>query len=211
MAMIICSECGTEVSDQAITCPKCGVNQNSIAMIEKIKENRQDSCKNNLPNLIQKCDELYKDSWYEGPLAIPLFLLSLALILLYGLGILIIAIFIYLEQKKKKDFIKAASNALPCLKKVYPILDKGILTSKFDYIVRNEKLTEREFEREKMDYMIYSKAYKLGADAIVIDNQNTSTKVSGSVSTSAFSKSVSGSTSSTVFDNVYVSYVKLKD
>lgn len=27
MAMILCSECGTEVSDQAPTCPKCGVPQ----------------------------------------------------------------------------------------------------------------------------------------------------------------------------------------
>lgn len=208
MAMIICSECGTEVSDQAITCPKCGVNQNSIAIIEKIKENRQDLCRKNLPNLIHECDELYKVKWYEGGVGL---ILSIILLFVYYIGILLYFYLLYDFYKKGKKLKEVLSHTLPCLKKIYPIVDEGIITSKFEYVLRNEKFTFKENEKKKMDYMIYSKAYKLGADAIVIHNQNTSTKVSGSVSTSIFNNKVGGSTSTSTYDNTYVSYIKLKD
>jgi hypothetical protein len=207
MAMIICSECGNEVSDQAITCPKCGVNQNSIEIIKKIRENRQDPCKNNLPNLIHECDELAKPRWYQSKV---LFVLSI-LLLFVGVGLLIIGILIYFEYRGYIKLKEARYRALPCLKKIYFIIDESIITSKFEYVLRNEKFTAGAKYKEILDYLIYSKAYKLGADAIVIHNQDTSTVVSGSVSTSTFSKNVSGYTSTIVFDNVYVSYVKLKD
>jgi len=212
MAMIICSECGSEVSDQAVACPKCGVNQSSIAMIEKIKENRKDPCKDNLPNLIHECDEAYRERWFDNN-AIYI-LLSVPLILLYGLGVLLIAYILYLGYKKEKEIKEALSRTLPCLKKIYPIVDANAITSKFDYVSRNEKLTVVGGEREKMDYMIYSRAYKLGADAIIINNQDTTTKTYGSVSTKRdvfFNKKIEGETDTIEFDNVYVSYVKIKE
>lgn len=64
------------------------------------------------------------------------------------------------------------------------------------------------------DHMIYSKAYKLGADAIIINNQDTTTKTYGSVSTNRdmfFNKTIEGKTTTIAFDNMYVSYVKIKD
>ncbi|MFA6195727.1 MAG: zinc ribbon domain-containing protein [Sulfurimonas sp.] len=208
MAMIICSECGAEISDQAVACPKCGVNLSSIVMIEKIKENKNHSCKSNLPNLIRECDELYKKRWYET-FDMPLFLLSFGLVFIYGLGLLPLAIIFYLDYKKKKELKEALSRTMPCLKKIYPIVDASDITSKFDYIARNEKFTELERKREKLDYTIYSKAYKLGADAIIIDGQDTTAKVFSSVSVNR--GKVKGETSTDTYDNVYVSYVKVKD
>lgn len=216
MAMIICSECGSEVSDQAVACPKCGVNQSSIAMIEKIKENRKHPCKDNLPNLIHECDEALKEKWFTNRFVVFIYaMLSLVLIFFfYGSGFLVLAYIIYLEYKAKKDIKEALSRTIPCLKNIYPIVDANTITSKFDYVSRNEKLTVVGGDREKMDYMIYSRAYKLGADAIIINNQDTTTKTYGSVSTNRdmfFNKTIEGKTTTIAFDNVYVSYVKVKD
>lgn len=60
MAMIICSECGTEISDQSDNCIKCGANLNSLALVEKIKENRQNTYENDIQNSLAKHSELIK-------------------------------------------------------------------------------------------------------------------------------------------------------
>lgn len=246
MAMIICSECGTEISDQSDNCIKCGANLNSLALVEKIKENRQNPCKNDLQNpmneryeIVRKHDkemysfmgELMRDLGPFGltfRVALPLliFLFSFTDMIPKGGGgfltmMILATVLIFvphnLAVKKDKKIFKAVNHlehqALPCLKKIYPIVDSSSISRKFDYILRNEKFTFEEgssnSSKEKKEFSIYLKAFELDADAIIIENQDTSSIVEGSVSTEK--GKVSGSTSTWIYDNIYVSYVKLKD
>jgi len=55
---------------------------------------------------------------------------------------------------------------------------------------------------------IYMEAYKYNADAIIINDSNVSTHVHGSVSTSVFSKNVSGRTTSTNIFHITATLVR---
>jgi len=232
MALIICEECGKEFSDKASACPNCGCPIDSMQE-QEIKEEVQYKA-NDLECDVEINGnevELYYDKKtfeveshiitkmlfyiYLGFMIFLLLntdkitggvLMSTLILFLIGSFILSLPEKItpwYAKEKAKKNKIKERIERVRSFfEKKFPIYND--IKPEFKTI---DVINETGKDKERMMFSIYMKAYKLNADAIVLNSDTVLTEVKGSVSTSVGGR-VSGGTSSTNTFKVMATLVK---
>jgi len=234
MALINCEECDKEFSDKAESCPNCGCPITAKEVNENIKYTKIVKEK---PPVEIIGDEAIKYSeytltnfkpctkWIDATstlLSIIIFFIIInasegnigtafiTSLILYVIFNILIHIFNYFRPKYKKEkniMIEAKEKSKiikEYLEKNIPIHQDMKLEFKTIKVINKSSLTKYEAM-----FYIYMEAYINDADAIVLNSDTTSTKVSGNVTTSH--GRVSGKTTSTVTYNIMATLVKIEE
>ncbi len=194
MALINCKECNTEYSDKAEICTKCGC---------PTELNTQKSTKEKIKCKVKiKGNEIFyfeKESIGMSPIA---FIASLTLLynakseLDFNVGFIIlffsslILIRTFLHNKKMEKALKNNSIIYEYLKKTIPIIEEIK-----HYHTNMGLISSKELTYDGALFSIYMQAYNKNANAIILKDNNISSKVDGYIKTSG--KNVQGRTTST--------------
>ena len=227
MALIKCEDCENEYSNKAKECPKCGCPTANNTISEKRKNIEDCSVKINGDEIL-----VPKTSWISiFKIIIPMFaywalMMSLptpevrnvyqsifgdgiheVLMFITGIAIPWLAILLssplstlfpeYKERNKKAKIINEY------FKKRFILLDSLSENYTETKIINKTNLTN-----DKLMFDIYMEAYKFNADAIVINDSNITTHISGSVSANIIGKGSSGTTTSTNQFHITATLVK---
>lgn len=214
MSLIICKECDSEYSDNANACPKCG-----CPTINNIAINRRESVAE-CSVKINGDEKYYPPIWFRatkvmlGYIVFAILVQTLILVPsgnkeagmvfvaigigLVGLGLLVAK---NLPSYKKDKQHRMAINEY--FQNRFPVIDALPANCSKSRIIN---VTQSDHESLMFD--VFMEAYKFDADAVVINNSNVATHVSGSVSTSIIGKNTSGRTTSTNSFHMTVTLVK---
>ncbi|WP_129084806.1 hypothetical protein [Arcobacter sp. F155] len=214
MALINCEECDEQISDKAYSCPHCGnpmTQKESNILSEKI---------NNENTTINKKDEEIKIIGDESLIEPGLgffggaggFILFLGFLGLFEgemqnfiISIIIASILFFIQSKfskKPKERYARSLEVYKYFKKKFPLLSEFVPEKHDTLDVVN--LKSKDFDR--IMFNLYKHAYNLNADAIIINSDNVSTHVNGSISSRS-----GGSVSSTNIHHLNATVVKYKD
>ncbi|MCT7908315.1 zinc ribbon domain-containing protein [Arcobacter lacus] len=212
MALIDCPECNSEISDKAQSCPKCGYNLYTSKIFEQFALNKNSECFKNIQNDVQSIFSKGIDSLYTIILFISLIIIIVDILILKSMilflpgivGALIGSILMIKGSNTKKRIYE-------CLKSVYPVFTPIEDISNFSIIKANVTI-DSNGDIEYLKYLMYLKAYDLGADAIVCGDIQSSSNTYGSVKTNTNiltgGKSVSGSTKTVTTHSLTATFLK---
>lgn len=224
MALIKCKECEKEYSDKAEACPNCSCPTISNTITEKRKNTK--SCNVEIlgeEKLTPKPKyynitiiliiglfifiEGFRTSYSEYQVLFDISYDEAKIYgwipIIFGFIVLVLSPILAMLFPEYKLRVKNAKKINSYFKERFLILDS--LPNTF-----NDKLIVNKQSSKYEDAMfdIYMEAYKFDADAIIINDSNVSTHAQGSVSTSVFSKNVSGRTTSTNTFHITATLVK---
>lgn len=229
MALIKCEECGKEYSDKATSCPDCACPNEKISTTKFQKNNLKCDVEINGNEV-----EIYYDENKLKPqdhilTKIALWILFILLILVFIIGKKITSeefwgiIITYLASAASVKFAQwltpwyrkekqRVQNLKDRIEKIKLFFEKKIpiyndMKPEFKSI---EVLNESGNNKDQLMFNIYMKAYKLDADAIVLNSDTVLTHVKGSVS-SGLGGRVSGSTSSSNTHKIMATLIKYRD
>lgn len=194
MAMISCLKNGKEIKKEKEVFLEGGEDLNSLLLIKDIKLKRSCSCKNEIKPLIQEADKLYHRLFHTSySMILPIIYWATCII---GIGIPFIIKY-FMDRKRLSDL---QSKVVHCLESVCPIISRSHITDRYEYIKSDVKfpVDPKDHGGHTLEYLVYSKALKKNADAIIIDYGDMTSKVSRSSHIKDW-------------DNIYVSYVRVKD
>jgi hypothetical protein len=193
MSVSICLEKGKGTKNQTEVCLECRESSNSLLPVENIKLTRNCSCKNEVRPLIEEADKLYHRLFNTSYSRILPFVYGVTCII--GIGIPF-TIKYFMDKKRLRDL---ESKVINCVELVCPVINPSSMTGhQYEYIKRDVKfpIDPKDQGEHTLEYLVYSKALKKNADAIMINYGNTAPEVSSSLYAKDFS-------------NIYVSYIRL--
>lgn len=188
MALIKCTECKREYSDKAEACPNCGCPTISNTITEKRKK-------------IEPCSvEIKGNEKYYPPIALRAFVIGISYIiisamiqnfifepagikyagmifLVFGIGLVGLAFWIAKKLPRYKKDLKDRMIINEYFQNRFSILES--LPQGYE----NKKvITKKNGDQISTMFDIYMEAYKYDADAIVLNDSNVSTHITGSTS-----------------------------
>ena len=209
MALIKCEDCENKYSNKAKECPKCGCPTINNTLPEKRKNIKKCSVKikgnETFPPKVVVLDILtiftisiliwfattqifQYDVFENGTLADNI--TGIVQIISFIIALASIPISMLFPEYKKRD--KEAKTINEYFKKRFILLDSLSENHTETKIINKTNLTN-----DRLMFDIYMEAYKFNADAIVINDSNVTTHISGRTSSNIIGKGSSGTTTST--------------